>query len=324
MPKLLWGQSGERLFDAGVDQGVLYFTDLSVVPWPGLISVEEILNDSSMTSIYYDGVKTGDRQTFSDFSATVKALSYPEELLDNLGIQELEPGLFVDGQKPKTFHMAYRSLVGDDLVGLDRGYKIHLLYNLTIVTETITYSTLSNNNAPAEVSFKIQSVPDKAPGYRPTAHVILDSTQLNTSLMNSLESILYGSESTDPYIPSVSDLIQMVLFYQPKVIDPRPITGLSLLVDGFGDLTQTKTLGVYFALPATKLYPHTVPGFYILTETTPATNHLYITDNGDGTWTATDANDAFISMIDGTTFQIVDANASFIDANTYTISDTSN
>ena len=47
---------------------------------------------------------------------------------------------------------------------------------------------------------------------------------------------------------------------------------------------------------------------------------IRIIDNGDGTWTATGPNN-LITILNATTFQIIQANAEYLDANTYVISD---
>jgi hypothetical protein len=49
---------------------------------------------------------------------------------------------------------------------------------------------------------------------------------------------------------------------------------------------------------------------------------LLIVDYGDGTWAAIDESDTFITMIDATTFQIDGADATYLDAVTYTVSST--
>lgn len=49
---------------------------------------------------------------------------------------------------------------------------------------------------------------------------------------------------------------------------------------------------------------------------------LIITDNGDGTWTAIDLADDYITMDSPTSFTITNADATYLDATTYTISTT--
>ena len=304
MTRLLWGQVGSRKFDVGVDQAALYLQNGSVVPWTGIISIEENFGDSTTNPIYYDGVKTRDTQTPGDFSASLKALTYPHELLDLIGVKEINAGLFVDGQQPKVFNMCYRTLIGNDTLGVSYGYKLHLLYNLTAITDSVTYATLTTEVVPSEIGIQLYGVPDKAPNYRPTAHVILDSTQIDSKVLLAIENILFGQDveeifidgnevsistdildggssgssgvqivdgndqsytsDVDPRFPSIEEMIQLVLFFDPKRIIPHPDTGISDLVDGYGDLTQTKTQGVYFGLPENRLIPSNWEGYYWL------------------------------------------------------------
>lgn len=281
MTKLLWGQVGGRRFEAGVDQAALYLTSGEVIPWTGLISIEENFGDSTTNPIYYDGIKTGDTQVPGDFSATLKVMSYPKALLNLVGVKEIDTGLFVDCQQPKPFNLCYRSLVGNDLNGLEHGYKLHLLYNLTAITDNLTYATLSNETKPVEIGISLYGVPDKAPGYRPTAHVILDSTLMAPDIFESLETILYGDDTNDPRFPTIDELVQFVLFFQPKLIIPNQITGYSELVDGYGDITQTNVQGIYFGLPSNRLVPADVYGYYWLERpTTPSVEFWFDAEGG--------------------------------------------
>jgi hypothetical protein len=65
-----------------------------------------------------------------------------------------------------------------------------------------------------------------------------------------------------------------------------------------------------------------LPSIDELTDLFKALGTLTIVDNGDGTWTAIDVGNDYITMLDSTTFEIHDADAEFIDATTYTISTT--
>lgn len=72
------------------------------------------------------------------------------------------------------------------------------------------------------------------------------------------------TESINPRLPSLSELIDLVTFWDPKIIVATPSTGLSPLISGTGDLTQIKIVGIYSALPTTHLVKTSVPGFYQL------------------------------------------------------------
>lgn len=197
MTKLLWDQAGQRLYEAGLDRGVLYKEDTFGVPWNGLTSIDENLSNIASDPIYFDGVKYIDQPKVGDFSATLNAYTYPDEFLEYEGLQSLGGGLFVDDQRPKQFGLSYRTKVGNDVDGLDHGYKIHIIYNLTAVPQAETYETLSNSVTPVPFSWQISAVPVPLFGFRPTAHFIFDSRFLPPEILTVIESILYGTDSVD-------------------------------------------------------------------------------------------------------------------------------
>ena len=49
---------------------------------------------------------------------------------------------------------------------------------------------------------------------------------------------------------------------------------------------------------------------------------LLIIDHGDGSWSAIDESDTYITMIDDTNFQIDGADATYLDPDTYEVSST--
>lgn len=264
MTKLLWDQVGERFFEAGIDRGVLYLADGRGVAWSGLTSVEEDFGGDSTSPVFFDGVKTRDNTSFGDFSATMTALTYPDEFLEYEGSGLLGNGLFVDDQPAKPFGLSYRTLVGNDVKDQDLGYKIHILYNLTAVPEGVGNETLNDSPQPTNFSWKLSSVPQEAAGYRPTAHVMFDTRYIWSDLREGLESILYGGEQADARLPSINELLDLVKAWGPQLIVPNSVTGLAQLEDGGADLTPSTTTGVYVALPNTRLVETTTPGINTL------------------------------------------------------------
>jgi hypothetical protein len=260
MAKLRWDQVGERLYEAGVDRGVLYLTDGSGVSWNGLISVEEDTDGDASEPAYFDGIKYFDRPSIGDYSATLNAFTYPDEFLTLEGIESLGNGLFVDGQYSKLFGLSYRTRIGNDIDGLDHGYKIHLVYNLTTVPDATTHETLNESPNPLNFSWKITGIPQTATGYRPTAHIIFDSRFLNAVLFAALEDLIYGDFDTAPRQPSISELIDFISLFGPRHIVPDTVTGLAGLPAGPGDLTETNVSGVFSTLPSTRLVKITPDG----------------------------------------------------------------
>ena len=210
MTVLLWDQPGERFYETGVDRGVLYLSDNSGVPWNGLTALEEDFNAMSSTPTYFDGVKSRDSDDFGPYSASLSAFTYPDEFLEYEGILPLGNGLSVDGQRAKTFGLSYRTRLGNDTEGTDYGYKLHVLYNLSASPADKTNDTLTETPSLAEFKWGLSSVPVKIDGYRPTAHLIFNSTTLDPVLLSSIEDILYGSDVSNSRLPSVDELISMI------------------------------------------------------------------------------------------------------------------
>jgi hypothetical protein len=205
---LTWDQVGDRRYEAGVDRGVLYLPD-TVVPWNGLTSIEEIVNRESK-SFYQDGIKYLDFQVLGEYAATLKAYTYPDEFDQVMGIATDGRGLYIHDQRPKTFDLCYRTKIGNDLDGLDHGYRIHLLYNLLATPSNVAFGTVESNAVPIEFQWALSSTPEFLSGYRPTAHLSLKSTDFDAGYLAFVESLLYGTDTSEPYLPSMAEMFDLV------------------------------------------------------------------------------------------------------------------
>lgn len=210
MPPLVWDKVGDRTFESGIDKGVLYLPDGSAVPWNGLISVTE-KSGKSASPIYFDGQKVQDSVSLGDYSATMKAITYPREFEQFEGIGSVRSGVLFTDQLPSgLFALSYRTRVGTD-VAAESGYKLHLLYNLTAIPSDKGYETNSEMAKLSEFEWEIFAVPEEISGMRPTAHVILDSTDIDPYLLSDIEDLLYGTPSLPPSLVSISELIPYVM-----------------------------------------------------------------------------------------------------------------
>lgn len=301
MPRLTWDQTGTRRYEGGVDRGVLYLPDGSGVPWSGLTSIEEDMSDIGVTSYYYEGIKYLDSRSSGNFSATLNAITYPPEFDKFDGFDDLDGGMFFDNQDVRDrFGLSYRSLIGNDVEGMEYGYKIHVAYNLTATPDNRERTTLSDEQNPSEFTWQLTSIPEVVPGFRPTAHVVFDTTLLNRYLIRDIEDILYGTgvviDGGTPRSPGFG------------LLDGgRPNTaGFDVVDGGTTDAVQNDAR---------------LPSLLELSNFVKEWNLITVTDNGDGTWTAT-GPDEFIYMLDSSTFRIDGINATFIDEETYEISTT--
>lgn len=207
MAKLMWNQVGTRFYETGVDRGVLYPNYLPGVAWNGLLSVDEDSSGGELESFYFDGIKYVDIVSNEDFKATIEAFSSPSEFAACEGQKTLSPGLFATQQPRSTFGFSYRTLIGNDLQGTDLGYKLHLVYNATAEPSSRKNQTLSGNVSPGTRQWTVYTVPPPTTTYKPTGHLVIDSTLANPTKLANLENILYGTSDSAPSLPTQSTVI---------------------------------------------------------------------------------------------------------------------
>lgn len=264
MATLVWDQVGKRVFQTGVDRGVLYLQDGSAVAWNGLTNIEES-SVSELKSFYLDGVKYLEVLSPGDFQGKLTALTYPDEFDSVNGIAHVAPGLSYYEQPPKSFGLSYRTRIGNDVDGTDYGYKIHILYNILANPESNSFGTFDDSGAqPIEFSWSLTGTPPKIGRFRPTVHVSVDSTKTSPEILQLLEDKLYGTEETSASLPTMQEIAEY-----------------------FGYLGA-----------------------------------LIIVDHGDGTWSAVDESNTYITMLDSTTFSIDNVDAVYLDSDTYEVSST--
>lgn len=206
MTRLVWALPGSRRFDAGLDRGVLYPRTGPGVPWNGLISIDEAPSGGDLESLYYDGVKYLDVIASEDFHATLEAFGAPDEFAACDGVKTLVPGLSVTHQPRETFGLSYRTLIGNDIQATI-GYKLHIVYGCTASPAGVSYQTKTQATEAGSKQWEINSVPPPANTYKPTAHLIIDSTKISGAILAELEALLYGDATTTPSLPSQTTII---------------------------------------------------------------------------------------------------------------------
>ena len=211
MTALVWDAAGAKTYQTGIDRGVLYPQGGSGVAWNGLTSVEDS-SSQELKSFWLDGVKYLDNLLPGDFSGKLKAFTYPDELDEVCGVVSPSDGLLFYDQPFHSFNLSYRTKVGNDLDGIDHGYKIHLLYNLVANPDTLAYPTLTGTTAtPIEFSWVLSGTPpfNSPKGYRPTVHVSIDSEKTDPEVLQGIEDILWGTDTTSPHFPSIAELLDL-------------------------------------------------------------------------------------------------------------------
>lgn len=319
MPKLVWDKMSDRVYESGLDKGVLYLPDGSAVPWNGLTSVIEQF-DKEVTSVYFDGMKINDVVTLGDFSATMKAVTYPDEFIDLEGVQSMKSGVYLNDQRPKPFGLCYRTQFGNAVSGDVVGYKIHILYNVTAIPNEKAYATMSDDPNLVEFEWTISAVPEELSGFRPTAHFTINSLETDPLLMEDLEAMLYGSTSANAALIPMTSLFAFIRdWYRIKIIDNAD--GSWTAVSDRDEFIQMLTVDKFQLLDANAVY--LTNDTYLLSDTFSLSDVplIKIVDNGDGTWTASTDQEVLIDITDEGSFIIYNANIETLDSDRYEISD---
>lgn len=211
MVQLTWGNPGERLFETGVDRGVLYPRTGPGVAWSGLIAVNESPTGGDANPFYMDGIKYQDRGTAEEFAGTIEAYTYPKEFGRCDGSESIADGLFVTQQYRQPFGMSYRTKVGNDTSGQDHGYKIHIVYNAKATPTERGNQTITNSPEAITFSWGFTTIPKRISGVRPSAHLVIDSTVTDPAIVSTIEDLLYGTVDTAPSLPTPTDILNIYI-----------------------------------------------------------------------------------------------------------------
>lgn len=206
-PIVKWDTIGERRFETGVDRGVLYPTSGIGVPWNGLTEVAEKPQGGDPTPYFIDGIKYLNWPLNEDYQASLKAYTYPREFEPHDGSADTGKGLFVGHQPRRPFGLSYRTRIGNDVDGIDNGYKIHLVYNVIASPTERANQTLGADPSAIDFSWALTTTPVKLLGKKASAHLIVDSTRTDPYLLRALEDILYGTDTTNPRLPTGQEIL---------------------------------------------------------------------------------------------------------------------
>lgn len=214
MAKLIWDATGERLYETGVKQGVLYIPTDGVyskgVAWNGLTAVTESPSGAEATALYADDIKYLNLMSNEEFGATIEAYTYPEEFAQCDGSASLVAGVKIGQQSRKTFGLCYRTTLGNDVEGNDYGYKLHLVYGALAAPSEKGYATINDSPEAITFSWEVTTTPVAVTGFKPTSHIEIDSTLADADKLAALEAILYGSEAEEPRMPLPDEIKELM------------------------------------------------------------------------------------------------------------------
>ena len=198
MSKLVWDKTGERYYETGVKNGVLYIPTEGVyskgVAWNGLTAVTESPSGAEATALYADDMKYLSLYSAEEFGATIEAYTYPDEFAQCDGSAELAKGVSIGQQTRKTFGLCYRTTVGNDTDGNDYGYKLHMIYGCMASPSEKAYATINDSPDAITFSWEVTTTPVSVAGFKPTASITIDSTKAEPTKLAALEDILYGKD----------------------------------------------------------------------------------------------------------------------------------
>lgn len=233
MPKLTWDAVGERTYETGTSNGVIYPLSDGEYPqgyaWNGLTAVTEKPSGAEATKVYADNIKYIELRSAEDYGLSIEALSYPPEFEPCDGSRELAPGVTVGQQDRQPFGFVYKSIKGNDTQKNEHGYKLHIMYNGTAAPSERAYQTVNESPETIKLSWEVTTTPipvltsqgavmtDAAGNeIKPTAHLVIDSTQFVTSAeqarLAALETALFGGEgvSANAHLPLPGEVIEML------------------------------------------------------------------------------------------------------------------
>jgi hypothetical protein len=213
MSKLVWDQTGERLYETGVKMGVLYVQEGGAYPagvaWNGLTAVTESPSGAEATPMYADDIKYLNLYSAEEFGATIEAYMYPDEFMVCDGSAALSTGVYIGQQARKAFGLCYRTVLGNDVENNEYGYKLHLIYGALAAPSEKAYATINDSPEAITFSWEVTTTPVEVTGHKPTASVTIDSTKVDADKLAALETILYGSSDAEARLPLPDEIAKL-------------------------------------------------------------------------------------------------------------------
>ena len=214
MSKIIWDQTGERLYETGVNHGVLYIPTSGAynkgVAWNGLTAITESPSGAEATAMYADDIKYLNLMSAEEFSCTIEAYTYPDEFAECDGSASLVNGVSIGQQPRKTFGLCYRTTIGNDTDSNAHGYKLHMIYGCLAAPSEKAYATINDSPEAITFSWEVSTTPVNVTGHKPTALLTIDSTKADPTKLAALEKILYGDIETEARLPLPDEVAQVM------------------------------------------------------------------------------------------------------------------
>lgn len=216
MAELKWDQDTQRTYETGLKNGVLFTkkddgTYNKGVAWNGLTSVSESPSGAEETALYADDQKYLSLRSAEEFGATVEAYTYPDEWAECDGSASLAEGIMIGQQTRRGFSMSYRTTLGNDAMGNDYGYKLHIIYNAMASPSEKSYATINDSPEAITFSWTLTTTPITfRKDLKKSATLIIDSTKVDPAVLAEIEAKLYGSAEEDSTLPMPDWIISKI------------------------------------------------------------------------------------------------------------------
>lgn len=200
--QIKWDESGEHIFETGIDHGVVYPVDSNGqyskgYAWNGISAVTESPSGAEPTAIWADNIKYLNLYSGEEFGATLEAYTYPDAFAECDGSAEIAQGVYAGQQSRKAFGLCYRTRVGNELQGDQLGYKYHLIYGAKASPSERNYNTVNDSPEAQAMSWEISTTPINLTGFKPTSLITIDSRKTDAAKLATLEQILFGTPAGD-------------------------------------------------------------------------------------------------------------------------------
>lgn len=215
MAKIIFDQSGERFYETGVKNGVLFVQNENGeygngVAWNGLTAITESPSGAEATPLYADDIKYVELTSAEEFGATIEAYTYPEEFEVCDGSASIVQGVTIGQQDRVPFGLCYKTVLGNDVRGNDLGYKLHLIYGAKAAPSERAFQTINDSPEAITFSWEITTTPVNVTGFKPTANLVIDSTKVDAAKLALLEEKLFGSDSEEPSLPLPDEIVALM------------------------------------------------------------------------------------------------------------------
>lgn len=214
MSRLIWDPTGGRIYETGVDRGVVYPQTGGAYPageaWNGLISVTKSPSGAEPTPLFANNHKYLNLMSVEEFGGSIEAYTYPDSFAACNGEAELAPGIRIGQQKRQAFGFCYRNLIGNDSEGTAHGYQLNLIYGCLASPSEETDTTINDSPEAKTMTWEFSTTPVEVDGFEPTSLLEIDSTKFDPEKMKALEDALYGTADKEAYLPLPAEVLTLL------------------------------------------------------------------------------------------------------------------